>query len=104
LSSNNPSIAQEEMATYYVNKENATSILVRIEEDTVWLTQQQMMELFDSTKQNISLHINNIFKEGELDKNSVVKYSLTTASDGKKYKVTYYNLTAINKILELYEH
>jgi hypothetical protein len=95
LSSNNPSIAQEEMATYYVNKEKATSILVRIEEDTVWLTQQQMMELFDSSKQNISLHINNIFKEGELDKNSVVKYSLTTASDGKRYKVIYYNLDVI---------
>ena len=83
------------MATYYVNKEKATSILVRIEEDTVWLTQQQMMELFDSSKQNISLHINNIFKEGELDKNSVVKYSLTTASDGKRYKVIYYNLDVI---------
>ena len=74
------------MATYYVNKEMTTSILVRIEEDTVWLTQQQMTELFDSSKQNISLHINNIFKEGELDKNSVVKYSLTTASDGKSIK------------------
>lgn len=95
MSSNNPSIAQEEMATYYVNKEKATSILVRIEEDTVWLTQQQMTELFDSSKQNISLHINNIFKEGELDKNSVVKYSLTTASDGKRYKVIYYNLDVI---------
>ncbi len=54
-----------------------------------------MVELFDSTKQNISLHINNIFREKELAKNSVVKYSLTTASDGKKYKVTYYNLDVI---------
>ena len=60
-------------------------------EETVWLAQQQMAVLFDTTKQNVSLHINNIFKEGELDKISVVKDYLTTASDGKKYRTTYYN-------------
>jgi hypothetical protein len=70
-------------------------IEVRIEDETVWLTQQQMQMLFDSSKQNISLHINNVFKEGELDKNSVVKYSLTTAADGKKYNTTLYNLDVI---------
>jgi hypothetical protein len=70
-------------------------IEVRIEDETVWLTQLQMVELFQSTKQNVSLHINNIFKEGELDGNSVVKYSLTTASDGKKYKTKLYNLDVI---------
>jgi hypothetical protein len=70
-------------------------IEVRIEDETVWLTQLQMVELFQSTKQNVSLHINNIFKEGELDENSVVKYSLTTASDGKKYKTKLYNLDVI---------
>ena len=70
-------------------------IEVRMEDETVWLTQQQMQMLFDSSKQNISLHINNVFKEGELDKNSVVKYSLTTASDGKKYKTILYNLDVI---------
>ena len=53
---------------------------VRLQDDTVWLTQQQMTELFKTTKQNVSLHINNIFKEGELVKDSVVKESLTTAS------------------------
>ena len=58
-------------------------IEVRVENDTVWLTQAQMAELFHATKQNISLHIANIYKEGELDKNSVVKEYLTTASDGK---------------------
>lgn len=54
-----------------------------------------MTELFQSTKQNISLHINNIFKEGELDKISVVKESLTTAADGKRYKTSFYSLDVI---------
>lgn len=70
-------------------------IEVRIEDETVWLTQLQMVDLFKATKQNISLHINNIFKEGELKEESVVKYSLTTASDGKKYKTKIYNLDVI---------
>lgn len=65
---------------------------VRLENETVWLTQTQMAELFATSKQNISLHVNNIFKEGELDSISVVKESLTTASDGKKYLIRYYNL------------
>ena len=68
---------------------------VQVEDDTVWLTQAQMVELFQTTKQNISLHTNNIFKEGELNANSVVKENLTTASDGKKYRTKYYNLDVI---------
>ena len=68
---------------------------VRLDEETVWLTQAQMAILFETTKQNISLHINNIFKEGELDRNSVVKQSLTTALDGKSYSTKYYNLDVI---------
>lgn len=56
---------------------------VRLQDDTVWLTQQQMTELFKTTKQNVSLHINNIFREGELMSDSVVKESLTTAGDGQ---------------------
>jgi hypothetical protein len=70
-------------------------IEVRVEDETVWLTQAQMVNLFDATKQNISLHINNIFKEGELQAESVVKEYLTTASDGKKYKTKFYNLDVI---------
>ncbi len=70
-------------------------IEVRVEDETVWLTQAQMVELFDATKQNISLHINNIFKEGELLRNSVVKEYLTTATDGKNYKTKFYNLDVI---------
>jgi len=79
----------------YQNEDASTKIEVRIDDDTVWLTQAQMVELFQSTKQNISLHINNIFKEKELTENSVVKFSLTTASDGKKYQTKYYNLDVI---------
>jgi hypothetical protein len=68
---------------------------VRLQDETVWLTQQQMAELFLTTKQNVSLHINNIFREGELEMFSVVKESLTTAADGKKYKTKFYNLDVI---------
>ncbi len=68
---------------------------VRVEDETVWLNQMQMAELFQTSKQNISLHVNNIFREGELDSNSVVKESLTTASDGKRYKTKYFNLDVI---------
>ena len=68
---------------------------VRLEEDTVWLTQAQMAELFQTTKQNVSLHTNNIFKEKELLMSAVVKDYLTTAADGKHYRVKYYNLDVI---------
>ena len=62
--------------------DSSISLEVRVENETVWLTQQQMAVLFQGTKQNISLHIRNIFKEGELEAHSVVKKSLTPASDG----------------------
>ena len=68
---------------------------VRVEDETVWLTQQQMADLFLTTKQNVSLHINNIFREDELEEDSVVKESLTTAKDGKRYKTKTYNLDVI---------
>lgn len=68
---------------------------VRVEDETVWLTQQQMANLFLTTKQNVSLHINNIFREDELEEDSVVKESLTTAKDGKRYKTKTYNLDVI---------
>ncbi|HNS30284.1 MAG TPA: RhuM family protein [Tenuifilaceae bacterium] len=73
----------------------SVSIEVKIEEDTVWLTQAQMSDLFQTTRNNITLHISNIFKEKELDKISVCKESLLTASDGKKYKTKFYNLDVI---------
>ncbi|MBQ8563198.1 MAG: virulence RhuM family protein, partial [Firmicutes bacterium] len=68
---------------------------VPVEGETVWLTQAQMTHLFETTKQNISLHINNCFRENELDKESVVKDFLTTAQDGKNYRTKYYNLDVI---------
>ena len=68
---------------------------VRLQDDTVWLTQQQMAELFNTTRNNITLHIGNIFKEGELDEISVRKESLLTAADGKKYRTKFYNLDVI---------
>lgn len=68
---------------------------VLVEDESVWLNQMQMAELFQTTKQNISLHTNNVFKEGELDASSVVKESLTTANDGKRYRTKYYNLDVI---------
>jgi hypothetical protein len=73
---------KEEIVIYQSNQLTA-QIEVVIENETVWLNQIQMVVLFDTTKQNISLHINNIFKEGELQKDSAVKYSLTSATDGK---------------------
>lgn len=79
----------------YQNEDSSTKIEVRLEDETVWLTQTQMVELFQSSKQNVSLHINNIFRENELFEDSVVKESLTTALDGKKYRTKYYNLDVI---------
>ena len=70
-------------------------IEVRVENETVWLTQAQMAELFNSTRNNITLHIKNIFQENELDAKSVCKESLLTANDGKKYKTKIYNLDVI---------
>jgi len=84
---------QNEIILYQPNE--SVKIDVRIEQETVWLTQAQLVLLFQSTKQNISLHINNIFKENELDKNSVVKDYLTTAQDGKFYNTKHYNLDVI---------
>tara|TARA_R110000765_G_scaffold340818_1_gene430863 strand:- start:415 stop:1389 length:975 start_codon:yes stop_codon:yes gene_type:complete len=74
---------------------NQIEVQVQFDGETMWLTQSQLCELFEQTKQNISLHINNCFKEGELDADSVVKESLTTASDGKKYRIKSYNLDVI---------
>ncbi|TQO37521.1 Fic/DOC family protein [Arenibacter algicola] len=75
--------------------DNQIEVQVQFDGETMWLTQSQLCELFEQTKQNISLHINNCFKEGELDADSVVKESLITASDGKRYRTKSYNLDVI---------
>ncbi len=80
---------------YYQSDEISTHIAVRIEDETVWLTQQQMADLFQTSKQNVSLHINNIFKEEELQENSTIKEYLTVQKEGirsVKRKVSFYNL------------
>ena len=82
----------------YQPDNTSIQIEVRIDEDTVWLTQSQMADLFSSTKQNISLHINNIFKEGELAARSTVKEYLTVQEEGLrrvKRSITIYNLDVI---------
>lgn len=79
----------------YTTEDGKSQIQLRTDLGTVWLTQLEMAELFDATKQNISLHLKNIFEDGELDATSVVKESLTTASNTKKYRTQLYNLDAI---------
>lgn len=82
----------------YRTDDGASAIELHLDNGTVWLNQQELAELFQTSKQNISKHIKAIFEDGELEENSVVNYQLTTASDGKKYKTTYYNLDMILSI------
>jgi len=79
----------------YETDNNIAKVSVRLEEETVWLTQKQLAEIFDSSKQNIGQHIKNIIEDGELDRNSVVKFFFTTAGDGKNYNTEHYNLDMI---------
>ena len=79
----------------YQADDGETKIDVRFEEETVWLTQAQLVELYQSSKANISEHIKHIFEEGELEENSVVRNFRTTATDGKFYNTKFYNLDMI---------
>lgn len=79
----------------YTTDDGVTKIDLQLENGTVWLSQLQIAELFQTSKQNISLHLKSIFEDRELDADSVVKESLTTASDGKRYKTMLYSLDAI---------
>ena len=79
----------------YSNGEEKEFVSVVFHDETFWLSQKGMAELFETSKQNISLHLKNCFDEKELDKDSVVKDFLTTAADGKNYKTQHYNLDAI---------
>lgn len=82
----------------YQSEDGQTRIDVQFQDETAWLTQGQMADLFQTTKQNISLHVKNVFEEGELGKDSVVKESLTTATDGKNYNTILYNLDVVISI------
>lgn len=79
----------------YQSEDGLTHIDVKLEDETIWLTQEQLVNLYQTSKSNVSEHIKNIFEEGELDKNSVVRKFRTTASDGKNYNVYHYNLDMI---------
>lgn len=89
---------ENEKIIIYQTPDGQTSIDVILEQGTVWLTQVQMAELFESTRQNISLHINNIYKEGELSRDSTIKESLIVQKEGKRTvnrKVEQYSLDVI---------
>ncbi len=94
MSGTQPALEDSRIVIYQTESGNAR-IEVRLQDETVWLTQQLMAELFQTSKQNIGQHLSNIFSEGELDKASVVKKFFTTATDGKNYRTSFYNLDAI---------
>ena len=87
----------------YNTVDGKASVPLYARDGMVWMNQNQIAELFDTSVPNISMHISNILKEGELEPNSVVKDSLTTAADGKKYNVTFYALDMVLAIQEVEE-
>lgn len=91
-------IAGKSSMMIYITEDGLTRIETTFDEDTVWLSIDQMAELFQRDKSTISRHIKNIFSEGELSRDSVVAKIATTAADGKTYQVEYYNLDVIISI------
>jgi hypothetical protein len=85
----------------YQSEDGSTSLSVNLQEETVWLTQAQMLELFGRERSVITKHINNIFKEGELDKNQVCAKFAHTASDGKTYRLLSISLFSANQQLAI---
>lgn len=79
----------------YKAKDGYIELTVNLSDDTVWLTQKQLSALFDKNVRAISEHINNLFKEGELEENTVIRNFRTTAADGKSYNTQHYNLDVI---------
>lgn len=92
MKGNNPSESNE---IILYQPDSTLSLEVRVEDETVWLNQSQMTDLFQTTRNNITMHIRNIFREGELEETSVCKESLLTAADGKRYKTKIYSLDVI---------
>ena len=92
--SNIQSVEDDSQIVLY-QPDDSIRLEVKLEQDTVWLTQAQMTELFRTSRNNITMHIRNIFKEGELEEKSVCKESLRTAIDGKRYRTKFYNLDVI---------
>jgi hypothetical protein len=87
----------------YNTDDGKTSVRLLAKDGNVWLNQQLMAELFDTSVPNISMHISDILKDSELDANSVIKDYLTTAADGKNYNVTFYSLDMILAVGKVYE-
>jgi len=79
----------------YNTADGKASVILHARDGNIWMNQQQLAELFDTSVPNVSMHVSNILNENELDKNSVIKNYLTTAADGKKYEVTFYSLEMI---------
>lgn len=79
----------------YTTEDGATRLDLRVEDETLWMSQIQMADLFQRSKKTISEHLGNIFSEGELQESSVVRNFRTTATDGKDYEVAHYNLEAV---------
>lgn len=92
---NQGNMEQKSNIIIYTTEDGLTKIETTFDEDTVWLSIDQMAELFQRDKSTISRHIKNVFSEGELVRESVVVNSATTAADGKTYQVDYYNLDVI---------
>ncbi len=88
-------MTNDNQITFYETEDGKIRIEVRFEKENLWLSQKMMSQLFECTTDNISLHLKNIFKEGELDKDSVTEEYSTTASDGKIYRTIFYSLEAI---------
>jgi len=95
MKKNDKSDPEKSELILYQTEDGQTRIEVRLQDETVWLTQQLMANLFQTTKQNIGQHLKNIFEEGELAQDLVVKNFFTTAKDGKSYSTNFYNLDAI---------
>jgi len=80
---------------FYQLPDGQTQLQVQLQDETLWLTQAQMAELFDVSRPNVTMHLRNVFKEEELEEKAVGKESLLTAADGKSYRVKHYSLDVI---------
>jgi len=97
MTKNLPARPNSEILLYQTD-DGQVKIDVRLEDETIWLSQKQLAELFQTSIPNVNMHIKNVFEEGELLPNSVIKEFLTTASDGKNYRTKCYNLDLIRSI------
>jgi hypothetical protein len=79
----------------YQSEDGKTQLSVTLEDETLWLSQKQLTELFGKAKGTISEHIKHIYEDGELDESSVVRFFRTTAADGKRYEVAHYHLDIV---------